>query len=892
MSTLRIQFAKDYYTLDDVQAPIEVSGAGKLIERRPIILGQGLDLEVPKGKYVIRLMMPSGEIITERADVGDEVAVIQLQPADVSPHESVASGHHLYGRAPSELSDSTGISKAPRHEKAQPKLRAWRQQPTADSSNERWFADDAPGKVSEDTFVAATDQHLRGAATVFCREGVLNWLQVQCDPYPTRFVALPGIRYVHVTVRDNEQLATSPDPLTILVRSRNERADGILHYLSRGAFADAEIAGTDFVQMAEALVSDKLVDPFGTAVGGYLLLRAEPLQQFNRWIAKLDTIMSWLPDGAIIHAWHLRQQLKPDMALFRDRLLEADRRGLPLYTQGVRLLVDGLRLLNRMNEKDLDVEDALARVSDYAAAVDWSAPTTTFYADLPYKPHQLFSEAPESVHENRVFEREPRTKENYSKPLLTQGRFPHSPQTALRDEVETLVALEPRFRYDPHTITSILRNIVPVLDIVQWSVISIEPGFVRSELPLPTDQHITYQAALLFQAADYTGGIAVGSLFPGRPLLGIHPVAPTEKSTTLWLVKGEIKHLRPSVGRLEITAEIEPERRRRIKKRYEQGKTVLETVTVRFRNGSVDVAEASMIYYVRQSEKLRSESVSPDKVSTLYEHKLISSAELIAGVRARESGRLFDDPFAARMAGEHGLALAARFCETMPQLGGMVAARTRHMDLQIQEYIRHGGRDLVLVGAGYDMRPFRLNLPGGMRVYELDLPPMLADRQRRLENLGVKDAQDITRVRVPIDLRTTSVADALRKRRRFYLADIYRLGRHDHVLRGAGSSPNARRHGAALDEQSQPAVARSLRSPRRGRARNPSRGQGVYEWHADVGRTDCLRRRLAAGVHGKQRPDVPPERCVRHFPPRYTRPRLLDLPLLHGFGRRGSNTGA
>jgi methyltransferase (TIGR00027 family) len=312
---------------------------------------------------------------------------------------------------------------------------------------------------------------------------------------------------------------------------------------------------------------------------------------------------------------------------------------------------------------------------------------------------------------------------------------------------------------------SLLRQQVPVLDFVKFTVTSIEEGSARTMLPLighSTNQHCTHQAALLFLAADYTGGIAVGSLIPGRPLMGVHPVAPAEKTTSLWLIKGEIKYLRPSVGRLEIAADIEPDLCRRIKKRYEQGKTILETITIHFRNGALDVAEASMTYYARQSERLRTDPATPDKVNILYEHKLISSAELIAGVRARETGRLFDDPFAAQMAGEHGLALAARFCEKMPQLGGMVAARTRHMDLQIQDYVRNGGRDLVLVGVGYDMRPFRLNLPGGMRVYELDLPPMLADRQRRLEQLGIQDAGNVTRSRVPIDLCANSLADRLK----------------------------------------------------------------------------------------------------------------------------------
>lgn len=322
-----------------------------------------------------------------------------------------------------------------------------------------------------------------------------------------------------------------------------------------------------------------------------------------------------------------------------------------------------------------------------------------------------------------------------------------------------------KLRYNCEILTSLLREQVPVLDFVKWRVSFIERGEAHTVLPLispSTNQHCTHQAALLFLAADYTGGIALASLIPNWPVIGVHPVAPAEKSMALWLVKGEIKFFRPSVGRLEIAARVEPERHDRVRTRYAQGKTVLETILIHFRNGAVDVAEANMTYYARQSDKLRCDGVTPDKVNILYQHKLISSAELIAGVRARESGGLFDDPFAARIAGEHGVALAARFCEKSPQLGGMVAARTRHLDMQILEYVRNGGRDLVLLGAGYDMRPFRLSLPGGMRVYELDFPAVLADRQRRIDQLGVKESDDRTRLQVPIDLRMTPLADALR----------------------------------------------------------------------------------------------------------------------------------
>ena len=392
---------------------------------------------------------------------------------------------------------------------------------------------------------------------------------------------------------------------------------------------------------------------------------------------------------------------------------------------------------------------------------------------------------------------------------------------------------------------SLLRQQVPVLDFVQFTVTSIEEGSAHTMLPLispSTNQHCTHQAALLFLAADYTGGIAVGSLIPGRPLMGVHPVAPTEQTTSLWLVKGEIKFLRPSVGRLEIAADIEPERGRRIKKRYDQGKTVLETVTVRFRNGPVDVAEASMTYYARQSEKLRSDGAAPEKVNILYQHKLMSSAELIAGVRARESGRLFEDPLAARIAGEHGVALAARFCEKTPQLGGMVAARTRHLDLQIHEFLRTGGRDLVILGAGFDMRPFRLALPAGTRVFELDFPTVLADRQQRLAGMGVKDPPDVTRIQLPIDLRATTLADALHGSVDFTSPVFIAWEGMSMYFEEAEVRANACRHGPAAAQQSQPVVAGPRRPPGHFRSGHLPRSQGLHDGHANAGRAVRLRR--------------------------------------------------
>jgi methyltransferase (TIGR00027 family) len=141
--------------------------------------------------------------------------------------------------------------------------------------------------------------------------------------------------------------------------------------------------------------------------------------------------------------------------------------------------------------------------------------------------------------------------------------------------------------------------------------------------------------------------------------------------------------------------------------------------------------------------------------------KLTSSAELIAGVRARESGTLFHDPYAENMAGQHGMALATRFCERTLQLGPMIAARTRHLDDALLNFVESGGRNIVIAGVGWDMRPFRLDLPAGTRFYELDFPTTLAERRKRIAELNVAEQYGVSRISIPVDLRTMPLYEVL-----------------------------------------------------------------------------------------------------------------------------------
>jgi len=71
----------------------------------------------------------------------------------------------------------------------------------------------------------------------------------------------------------------------------------------------------------------------------------------------------------------------------RDRLIEAVNRGIPVYTEGLRLLYDGLTMLSfEFKQKDEAVEQAFARIKQYMAYADMSQETTTFTGIYPDQP--------------------------------------------------------------------------------------------------------------------------------------------------------------------------------------------------------------------------------------------------------------------------------------------------------------------------------------------------------------------------------------------------------------------------------------------------------------------------------------------------------------------------
>lgn len=103
----------------------------------------------------------------------------------------------------------------------------------------------------------------------------------------------------------------------------------------------------------------------------------------------------------------------------------------------------------------------------------------------------------------------------------------------------------------------------------------------------------------------------------------------------------------------------------------------------------------------------------------------------VAYFRARESERpdaLFRDPYAERLAGEHGFRIASSLADGNKHEWAWVA-RTYLFDQFISRAICHGA-DLVLnLAAGLDARPYRMELSDCIQWVEVDFPEIVSYKQ-------------------------------------------------------------------------------------------------------------------------------------------------------------------
>jgi methyltransferase (TIGR00027 family) len=110
-----------------------------------------------------------------------------------------------------------------------------------------------------------------------------------------------------------------------------------------------------------------------------------------------------------------------------------------------------------------------------------------------------------------------------------------------------------------------------------------------------------------------------------------------------------------------------------------------------------------------------------------------------------------------------------------PGVRGFTVGRTRYIDDALVAALGEGIDQVVILGAGYDSRPYRIPGIESTRVFELDLPCSQAQKRKRLHRLLEKVPDHVAFV--PLDLESQKLAEILPSsgfregRRTFYICE-------------------------------------------------------------------------------------------------------------------------
>lgn len=129
-----------------------------------------------------------------------------------------------------------------------------------------------------------------------------------------------------------------------------------------------------------------------------------------------------------------------------------------------------------------------------------------------------------------------------------------------------------------------------------------------------------------------------------------------------------------------------------------------------------------------------------------------------------EKTRLFNDPIAKEMVG--GLIKFLMQFATMRNLTvkqtnavaqgiyGVQVCRTRCIDDAVQAALSKGIKQLVILGAGYDTRPYRLPAMESVKVFEADLPAVQDDKKKKLQKYFGRLPDHVTFIPIDFDTQT------------------------------------------------------------------------------------------------------------------------------------------
>lgn len=394
MTSINVQFRANAGDVWQAQIPVDVINAKMETAwhgTMPMSGGTSIPVSEP-GVYLVRATLPSGELMasTVRA-IEDQATAANLRPSKQSPNEGLAWAYYMQrvpfesgwrehgstlddrwfieGSALSALKERSPVCDFWLHDRNN----VWRPALPAELTIHPVSIN--PG---DPTAVVATEVYaVSNTASVWA---AVRWRGDFPGQGGRQLVAVPAWNPHHVRVlilRDNRTDVGSA-PFRVLVGGSHPQAEAILGFLASGDFEAARRVGEKWFDEAEQMLRNKVEDPIAAIIAGYFLLRAGSVERLHDWTSNLANWFPSLPDGAVICGWHMALTNRWDLA--EHWLTEAVDRGIPLYTQGLRLLHDGLRLLV---SRGANVDESFDRIRAIAACAKWTSGVTCLLSTDP-----------------------------------------------------------------------------------------------------------------------------------------------------------------------------------------------------------------------------------------------------------------------------------------------------------------------------------------------------------------------------------------------------------------------------------------------------------------------------------------------------------------------------
>lgn len=198
-------------------------------------------------------------------------------------------------------------------------------------------------------------------------------LRVALEDRPSVLVALPE----HVA---RIEIATTPTARPVRIIDAQPHAARLNHLMQTRQFDHAAALATQSLGL-------KYQEPIRAVEGAIALTRlVAEVPDTDRpplnWFHNLSRDFRWIPDGPVALAWFGLYLGLHDADTARTCLLEGASRGMPLLTDTLRLLHDGLQLA-AMEESDTEAQQAFAIVRRWWSAAVLTVPHTTLLGAHP-----------------------------------------------------------------------------------------------------------------------------------------------------------------------------------------------------------------------------------------------------------------------------------------------------------------------------------------------------------------------------------------------------------------------------------------------------------------------------------------------------------------------------